>query len=80
MLFRSFTKEGRLLQIQIAKAQLKMRQDLALAAQEYRTNTGALDPKFDKVSEAYARANPFLNPDRIAALEEYAARLAKGKK
>ena len=51
----SFTKEGRLLQIQIAKAQLKMRQDLALAAQEYRTNTGALDPKFDKVSEAYAR-------------------------
>ncbi len=73
-----FTKDGRLLQIQIAKAQLEMRKNLAAAAREYRKNTGRLDAGWDDVAEAYAKANPFLNERRIRALEAYAAQLAKG--
>jgi len=75
-----FTKEGRLLQIQIAKAQLEMRKNLAAAAREYRKNKGVLDHGWEDVAEAYAKANPFLDERRINALQAYAGRLAGGKK
>lgn len=75
----SFTKEGRLLQIQIAKAQLEQKILLSQVAREYARNKGRLDSGWREVADRYAEMNPFLNKKRIAALEEYARRLNSGK-
>lgn len=74
------TQEGRLIFLQVAKAQLKMRTELSAAAREYIRNVGRLDSGWFDVAAKYAEANPFLNPKKIEALEEYGRRLSKGVK
>ena len=74
------TQEGRLLAIQVAKAQMQMRVDLAEAAREYRRTHKSLDEGWFSVAAEIGNKNPFLDEKRIKALETYAKTLNGGKK
>ena len=71
--------EGRLLAIQVAKAQMQMRVDLAAKAREYIKQNKRLDEGWFDVAADVAKKNPFLNEARIRSLEAYAKSLNKGK-
>ena len=76
-----FTQQGRLLQIQIMKAQMNQKIALAKAAKDYVRQHGSLDNKgWEDVSDAIAAKNPFYNDKRIAALQRTADDLMKGVK
>lgn len=75
------TKEGRLLAIQVAKAQMQMRVDLAKAAADYMDKNGRrLDEGWWKVAAEIGAKNPFLDEKRVRALEAYSKSLNKGTK
>ncbi len=74
------SQEGRLLTIQVAKAQMQMRVDLAAAARDYIKTNKRLDEGWFDVAASIGAKNPFLDPARIRSLEKYVASLSKGAK
>lgn len=74
------TQDGRLLAIQVAKAQMQMRVDLATAARAYRKEHKRLDEGWFDVAADIGAKNPFLDEKRVRALEAYSKSLNKGAK
>lgn len=74
------TQDGRMLAIQVAKAQMQMRVDLATAAREYIKAHKKLDEGWWDVAAGIGSKNPFLDEKRIRALEAYSKGLTGGKK
>lgn len=74
------TQEGRMLAIQVAKAQMQMRVELATASRDYIRKNGRLDEGWWDTAASIGSKNPFLDEKRIRALEVYAKSLGGGKK
>lgn len=67
------TREGRLLQIEILQAQLRMKKELSDAAVKFYSENGKFDAtKFYPVAQEIASRNPFLDPRKIRAMEAFA--------
>ena len=76
----SQTHEGRLVLIQVIKAQMQMRTDLAAGARQYIKDHSRLDQGWFDVAAEIAKKNPFLDPKRMDALEAYGQHLAQKSK
>ena len=74
----AMTREGRMMMLQIIKAQMGMNAELSKAAAEYISANGKLDRAgWDKAATPIVMKNPLYDPRRIDALERHSKILLK---
>lgn len=69
------SKEGRMLMIQVFRAKAHRDQQIAEMASQYIDRYGKLDNGFDNQVRLFAKSNPMIDPQRLAAMSELAKRL-----